>query len=242
MKKTKLLLIGFLSMVLFASAQTSESKIALGLNYVKNEYYGDYGNGIWKFGNYDWRSAGGISLAAFLNHSFDLGLQGSYGIYGYRETNAHYFTGLKLDASLFVNYKFDNGYILDVNSRLSPFISLGAGVATYSINSAVDKSGTNKAIFPTIITDGTDFVIPLGAGVTYHLSNFFSIQYQYLYNITNSDIHDQNISGGLNNRFFGTPAHPFSKPGNDAYGQHIVSLIYVITESATRNKCKCNYR
>lgn len=241
MIKKNIALISLLTVVSLVSAQEFHKDLRIGLSFVKNEYDGDYGNGLFKFSG-SWNPAIGLSLTKYITPSFDLGLQGSYGIYGYRETNAHYFTGLKLDASLFVNYKFDNGYILDVNSRLSPFISLGAGVATYSINSAVDKSGTNKAIFPTIITDGTDFVIPLGAGVTYHLSNFFSIQYQYLYNITNSDIHDQNISGGLNNRFFGTPAHPFSKPGNDAYGQHIVSLIYVITESATRNKCKCNYR
>jgi len=225
MKKTKLLLIGFLSMVLFASAQTSESKIALGLNYVKNEYYGDYGNGIWKFGNYDWRSAGGISLAAFLNHSFDLGLQGSYGNYGYRESVINQFSGAKLDLSLFTHYKLNNGYILSKESKLSPFLSLGLGFASYSTNN-------DATPYPTIITKGTDLILPLGAGLKYQFTNSFALQYQYLYVYTNADNHDQNRGPNV----FGTSAHPHYKGGYDTYGQHWLGFVFGLGGSKDTDK------
>jgi len=43
-----------------------------------------------------------------------------------------------------------------------------------------------------------------------------------LYNFTNNDVHDQNRGAD----FFGTPAHPTSKPGPDQFGQHVVSIIF----------------
>jgi len=225
MKKMKLLLIGFLSTTLFVSAQTADSKIALGLNYVKNEYNGDYGNGIFKFGGYDWRNAGGVSLSAFLSHSFDLGLQGSYGDYGYVESTINQFSGAKLDVSLFTHYKLNNGYILSKESKLSPFLSLGLGLASYSTNN-------DATPYPTIITKGTDLILPLGAGLKYQFTNSFAIQYQYLYVYTNADNHDQNRGPNV----FGTSAHPGYKHGYDVYGQHWLGLVFGLGGSKDTDK------
>ena len=225
MKKMKLLLIGFLSTTLFVSAQTADSKIALGLNYVKNEYNGDYGNGIFKFGGYDWRNAGGVSLSAFLSHSFDLGLQGSYGDYGYVESTINQFSGAKLDVSLFTHYKLNNGYILSKESKLSPFLSLGLGFASYSTNN-------DATPYPTIITKGTDLILPLGAGLKYQFTNSFAIQYQYLYVYTNADNHDQNRGPNV----FGTSAHPGYKHGYDVYGQHWLGLVFGLGGSKDTDK------
>ena len=225
MKKMKLLLIGFLSTTLFVSAQTADSKIALGLNYVKNEYNGDYGNGIFKFGGYDWRNAGGVSLSAFLSHSFDLGLQGSYGDYGYVESTINQFSGAKLDVSLFTHYKLNNGYILSKESKLSPFLSLGLGFASYSTNN-------DATPYPTIITKGTDLILPLGAGLKYQFTNSFAIQYQYLYVYTNADNHDQNRGPNV----FGTSAHPGYKNGYDVYGQHWLGLVFGLGGSKDTDK------
>ena len=205
----------------FANAQTETSRFAIGLGVIRNEYNGDFGNGVFNT-DQTWYAAGALSLGYYLTPSFDLGLQGSYGQYGFYENKTNYFRGLKTDASLFTHYKFNNGYILSKDSKLSPFISLGVGLATYGIDPAFDKSGSNSIYYPTIITKGTDFVVPVGVGLKYQITNHFAIQYQYLYSFTNSDNHDQNR--GAN--FFGSSSHPSAKSGNDAYGQHIFSLVF----------------
>ena len=225
MKNKVLLLMAFSIASQLITAQTADYKFAIGLNVIRNEYNGDYGNGIFNFTQV-MNPAGGLSLAYYLNPSFNLGLQGSYGDYGYYENAINRFSGRKLDGSLFTNYKFNNGYLLKKDSRLSPFLSLGVGFASYSINSRLDKSGTNLTLDPIIITKGIDLIIPVGAGLKYQITQAFAIQYQYLYNFTNSDVHDQNRSGGVVNTVFGTSAHPYSMKGNDAYGQHVFSLVF----------------
>jgi len=219
MKKKSLLVIGCMSMVFFVSAQTADSKIALGLNYVKNEYNGDYGNGMFKFGDHDWYHAGGLSLATYLNHSFDLGLQGSFGNYGFNESTINQFSGSKLDLSLYTHYKLNNGYILSKDSKLSPFLTLGLGFASYYTNN-------NATPYPTIITKGTDMILPLGAGLKFQFTNSFAIQYQYLYVYTNADNHDQNRGN-----VFGTSAHPAYKHGYDVYGEHWLGLVFSFGKS-----------
>jgi outer membrane protein OmpA-like peptidoglycan-associated protein/opacity protein-like surface antigen len=225
MKNRILLLMAFFIATQFANAQTPDARFAIGVGLIRNEYNGDYGSGIWNF-NETWYAAGGLSLGYYLTPSFDLGLQGSYGQYGFREYNsfpqANNFRGLKTDASLFTHYKLNNGYLLSKDSKLSPFISLGLGLATYGIDPAYDKSGTNPKDFPTIITKGTDFTGFVGAGLKYQLSEHFAIQYQYLYFDTDADNHDENR--GLN--YFGN-GHPHpAHLTNDCYGQHILSFVF----------------
>lgn len=207
-----------MSVMLCASAQTEDSKIAIGLNYVKNEYNGDYGNGIFKFGPNDWYHAGGLSLATYLNHSFDLGLQGTFGDYGFIESTPNQFLGSKLDLSLFTHYKLNNGYILSKDSKLSPFLSLGVGFASYFTNNNAQPNST-------IITKGTDLILPLGAGLKCQFTNSFAIQYQYLYTYTNADNHDQN-RGANGANVFGTSVHPAYSHGFDTYGQHLLGIVF----------------
>jgi len=227
MVKKYFFLAGLFLTTSFISAQMVQKDLTVGLGFVKSEYNGDYGNGVLNF-NGSWYPEISLSLNKYVSPSLDMGLHASYGKYGYRESNENYFAGLKFDASLFLHYKFNNGYILDEDSRFSPFISLGAGLAAYSINTAIDFSVTNHTLVPTIVVDKPDFIIPFGVGITYNLNNSFSIQYQYLYNFTSGDAHDQNR--GI------TFAYP--KAGNDAYGQHILSLIIAI--STTSKKCRCD--
>ena len=213
----------------FGYAQSVDNEYAVGLNLVKNEYNGDYGNGIFDFKKSPYLGIG-ISLTKYISPSIDAGLQGSYGTYGYFDKKDNLFRGLKYDASLFSHYKFNNGYILNEESKLSPFISIGLGLAAYGINPALDNSGTDKTLSATIVTKGTDIIIPLGVGLKYQLTNLFAVQYQYLYTFTNADNHDQNR--GPNN----------SKPGNDAYGQHVIGIIYSFNNSYKNKDCRCDFK
>jgi OmpA-OmpF porin, OOP family len=210
-------------------AQSFENKFAVGLNFVKNEYNGDYGNGIFEFNKSPYLALG-ISLTRYISPSIDAGLQGSYGTYGYYDSSVNMFRGLKYDGSLFVHYKFNNGYIFKEESKLSPFISIGIGLAAYGINPALDSSGTDPTRYPTIITKGTDIIIPIGIGLKYQLTNLFAIQYQYLYTFTNSDNHDLNRPIIKN------------KPGNDAYGQHLIGIIYSFDNSFKNKDCRCDFK
>ncbi len=217
MKIKQTLLIATLICTQILGAQTADNRVALGLNLVKNEYNGEYGSAIWNFNQSYY--AGGLSLGYYLNSSFDLGLQGTLGNYGYHKDAINQFAGNKLDASVFAHYKLNNGYIISESSKLSPFISLGLGFASYSVNN-------NAAPWTTIIIDKADFVVPVGVGLKYQFSKSIAIQYQYLYNFTSSDVHDQNRSGGVVNTVFGQPGQPALKSGNDAYGQHLIGFVF----------------
>lgn len=220
-----LLIMAFFIASQFAIAQTADYKFSVGLNVLNTEYDGDYGSSIFNF-QQRMNIGLGLSLGYYLNPSFDLGLQANYGEYGYFENSINYFHGMKMDMSLYTRYKLNNGYIFSKDSRIVPFISAGIGFATYGIDPKFDKSGVNSSLNPTIIVPGVDLVIPLGVGLKYQVTNDFALQYQYLYNFTNSDVRDQNRSGGVVNTIFGTPAHPTEKKGNDAFGQHIFSLVF----------------
>lgn len=192
--------------------QTASSKYAIGVNLLKSEYNGDLGSSLWNFKPTTYYG-GGLSFAKYLNPSFDLGILGNYGDYGFANDQISYansFNSRKLDLSLFGHYKLNNGYILKESSKLSPFLSLGLGFASYARNGAYDASATQRVI------PGTDIIVPLGAGLKYQITDKFALQYQYLYSITNHDIRDKNkgISGA------------YQKSGNDAIGQHLLGVVF----------------
>ncbi len=182
-------------------AQTDEKKVALGLHFGLNEYHGDLGNGFFNFNNLK-IVKGAASLSLYLNPSFNIGMQGSYGDYGFISSKPGYlnqeFDGQKWDGSLFVEYKLNNGYILPTTSLVAPFISAGMGFANYT-------GEANKInVFPT------DFIAPVGAGLKFQFTQSFAVQYKYQYNFTNNDNHDMVID----NRY------------NDRYGQHLLGLVF----------------
>ncbi|MEA4936687.1 MAG: OmpA family protein [Paludibacter sp.] len=201
-------------------AQTADSKFAIGLNAISSEYNGDYGSGIWNFDRF--YPGGGLSLGMYLNPSFDLGLQGNFGNYGYIKDAANRFFGNKFDMSLLGRYKFNNGYILKETAKFYPFLTAGIGFATYS------RASNDVGASPTIITPGADFIIPVGAGLKYQITDRFALQYQYLYNFTNHDNRDENR--GASQPIYAT------KAGNDAFGEHMFSLIFSLGKAKDTDK------
>lgn len=200
-------------------AQTVDNKIAFGINAVSTEYFGDYGNGFLRLDRI--YPAYGLSISGYLSPSFDLGIQGTFGKYGYFKSITERFFGNKFDVSLFGHYKLNNGYILGKYDRLSPFVALGIGFATYSRNPDYDYGE-----FPTIVTKGADFIIPFGVGLKYQLSEGVAIQYQLLYNFTNHDLRDEN-------------SRRFPEDNrNDAFGSHVLSFIFSFVSIQDKN-CYC---
>jgi outer membrane protein OmpA-like peptidoglycan-associated protein len=192
------------------NAQTAMNKYALDVNLIKNEYSGDYGSRIFNFSdNY---FGGGLTLTRFLTNSFNVGVETSFGNYGFYNKAADKFKGNKLDFNLFGTFKFNNGTILPVDNKLAPFVSLGVGVAGYMEIPSLKALNQD----PMIITKGIDLIVPVGAGVSYAISKKISIQYKYLFNFTTSDNHDVTR----------TPNEPVysSVAGPDAFGKHVISL------------------
>jgi outer membrane protein OmpA-like peptidoglycan-associated protein len=206
MKKKSLLLIGLLSMVLFVGAQTADNKVAVGLYLGKNEYKGDIGNGIFNFSKAAYLF-GGISFATYISPSFDLSLQGNYGDYGYFHDSGLYgnIFGTKYDGTLSLHYKFNNGYFLKEDCKLSPFLEVGFGLAGYGTESQNGVTQTNR-----IDKNGTDFITPVAAGLKYQISKGLAVQYKFVYNFTNKDNHDKVIAN----------------KNYDVFAEHSLGLIF----------------
>jgi outer membrane protein OmpA-like peptidoglycan-associated protein len=223
MKTMKLM---FVSLAVFSShlliGQTAERKFALDFSLINNEYKGDYGNGI-----FDLRTAiypaGGLNLSVYLNRSFNAGLGGSYGNYGFYSDEGFRFSMRKIDADFHLDYKFNNGYLLSKEARLYPLLTLGVGLAAYNDNFRLTSDQ-----YPERVTSGLDLIIPLGAGLKYQINNRFALQYKYLYNFTNKDLRDENR--GLNAIF------PRNLEGNDRFGKHVLSFVFTLGKATDKDK------
>lgn len=196
MKKRESIISWLIVNVLFVGAQTADQKVAVGLYLGKNEYKGDLGNAIFNYSQVPY-VFGGVSIATYISPSFDLSLQGNYGDYGFFRNNlangsissegnlSGRLFGTKYDGTLSLHYKFNNGYFLSKDAKLSPFLEAGFGLAGYSVK---DQGGVSNAT--RMNTTGTDFIVPLGAGFKYQFTKNFALQYKFVYNITNQDKRD----------------------------------------------------
>ena len=253
MKKFYLLFFILFTLVQMGKTQTAEKKLAVGFSISKNLYVGDLGgNGFFDAGHTE-MSQGylsfGLSLVGYVSRSIDIGIQANYGDYGYFNTvdytnqyirpiygnvdAPNNFLAIKYQVTTAIKYKI---HFVNEDDKFVPFLTVGMGIAGYARNTAKDKPinpDNGEVTSPRLNDTGTDLIVPFGGGFKYKLSDKISIQYQYLYNLTSSDIHDVHMSSG--------PGSPngnleFSKPGNDAWGEHVFSVILSInTPSFDRN-------
>ena len=198
MKKHYFFLLAFFLIIGIANAQTPDKKWGIGLMGGVNQYNGDYGNSLFQFDKALY-GFGSLSLNRYLNSSFNIGIQGSYGDYGYHKTwtlnESETFKGQKGDGALLLSYKFDNGYIFKKNATLAPYLTAGVGAAAYG--------GDN------INKDGSDFIMPVGGGIKCNLSGTVALQYQFLYYFTDHDTRDKAVA-----------------KDKDGYGQNSLGLVF----------------
>jgi len=210
MKKSYFLFLAFLLMIGIANAQTPDKKWGIGLMGGVNQYNGDYGNSLFQFDKALY-GFGSLSLNRYLNSSFNIGIQGSYGDYGYHKTwtlnESETFKGQKGDGALLLSYKFDNGYIFKKNATLAPYLAAGAGFAVYGGNA------------DHIYMEGTDFVVPVGAGIKCNLSSSVALQYQFLYFFTDHDSRDWHVA-----------------KDKDGYGQNSLGLVFSFGKAKDSDK------
>lgn len=168
-------------------AQNADRRIGLGVHVGKNEYSGDLGNGL--FFNllesdedvpHVFYGFLGMSLYAYLNPSFDIGLSGTFGDYGFFANPVENFWGKKTAISLRLEYKLNNGYILSEESRFAPSVFAGVGGASYA---DFDKKDSR-------INHGVDVITPLGFNLKYFFNDWLAARFQMTGNFTYQDKRD----------------------------------------------------
>ncbi|MCF8253103.1 MAG: thrombospondin type 3 repeat-containing protein [Bacteroidia bacterium] len=184
------LLLSFLVLTCFlqtTKSQTPDYKWALGLNVGFSEYYGDMGNGFFKFdllSNRIYKDNGigikenrpgyiGLNATRYYNRRFDFNFAASYGETGIFRNIDHYFYSnfAYLDAT--ARWKFlGKDY-----ARLTPYFLSGLGYRYADLPSGNDfgKKGVS------------DLVIPLGVGVNIKLEERVYLNIQSHYGWTSGD-------------------------------------------------------
>ncbi len=197
MKKLITLML-FINILIIANGQNADRKWGLGIFGGKTEYNGDLGNGIVNF-DQDFNAFGGLSISRYLNKSFDVTIQGTFGAYGYKKDELLKFKGNKTDGNLLIIYKLYNGYLFSEKSILGLYLAGGAGI---------DQTWNNNETGISI-KYGNDILYTLGGGLKINFTDWIALQYQFLYNFTNKDDKDHFIDNG-----------------NDAFAAHSLGLAF----------------
>ncbi len=167
-------------------AQSADQPWAVGLSVGKTAYQGDLGSSFFK-PEKAFQGNVGLTFSRYLNPTFNIALNGSYGRYGFMQNdqdlskkitslNSHEgnFLTNKGQANIMLEFKFNNGWLLPVDFKLSPFLSAGLGAASYT---AVDDRGNNNS----------DFILPVGGGLNYRINDMFNVYWQSTFAYTNGD-------------------------------------------------------
>lgn len=184
-----------------------DKKWSFGIHGGKTEYSGDYGNALFRLGR-AFYGFGGLSLGRYIDKNFDVNLKATFGSYGYLKNPNERFLGNKLDAKIFLSYKLTNGYILKENAKLVPTLNFGAGTAFYM--------GDN------IVTEGNDWIIPIGVGLRYNINENMAVQAYSFANSVKSDHRD-----GFASTF---------TDYNDHFFKHSIGLIYTFGKPSDTDK------
>ncbi len=181
-------------------SQNDNRKWAVGASFGTKEYYGDLGSEFWTIINN--HGAFGINIYRYLNSSFDAMGSFSHGLIDF-EGGKGTFKNSLFDYNLSLKYKFDNGYILAEDYRLSPFVFIGGGL-TYSESGHYTNLGENDI----------DFGIPVGLGLNIKVNEAFAVEVRTLTKYSFSDNLDNNQDS------------PFEQNFGDIFNYHSLGVVY----------------
>jgi outer membrane protein OmpA-like peptidoglycan-associated protein len=156
--KLKLLAVLFVLSSSAVSAQDSKHPWSIGGNLGWFDYYSPL-KGYHVFNTDKWRFNPSLTLGRYLNPSFDVVGRASYGDVVLHPEKLKYKSYREIHRGihsydLLMRYKFNNGYILDEDASLFPFINAGLGL--------------NR------IANNTHAVVPIGIGLGLKLSSRFT--------------------------------------------------------------------
>lgn len=185
MKKILLLIVVLIS-IQNGFAQTQKKKFNISGGGFIQHYNGNLGNSFFQFKTTCFAGTRG-NLSRYLNKSFDASVGFAIGHFGYMVTQKDIertaniklrcpgcaeFKGmgelrsLLTSANVAITYKFANGYLLNADSKISPYIYAGAG-----INYLSDVMKRN------CVNVGTNYSANFGAGIKYNITDRINIGY-----------------------------------------------------------------
>lgn len=155
------------------NAQTIEDKTWLSVYIGHQEVDVDGYSEMGKF-NIPRDMGGGISIQRYLNDSFDANLGVYFGRVDHEYSNS--FSRYMINTNLTAKYKFANGYIIEKESTIKPYLLAGLGFSRFS-------EGTSQNNLPK----KTALQIPFGAGFEIPLNDNVSVDFNSTYNSTFTD-------------------------------------------------------
>ena len=190
-------------------AQNKNHKIGVEAGAYLSHYNGNLGNSFFKFNT---TAFGGVSANAgvYLSKSFDVNVGGTIGHFGYCQTTEDKkrvvpveqkcpgcpgeeggmgdLRSLMISGNVAMKYKFANGYILKENSKLAPYVYVGAG-----INRLSDNMRRN------CVNVGKHFSLNGGVGVKYNFNERFNVGYNLGIGcfVTNKHVYSSNGIKGI---------------------------------------------
>ncbi|NOU58942.1 OmpA family protein [Marinifilum caeruleilacunae] len=163
--RTSLLILLAMLTTFHVNAQNADEKWGLGIYANFNSYKGDLGNGFWTI-EPRFPVIGAASLSRYLNSSFDAEFKLSVFNSKYKKEFANFDDWL-VNTNLNLRYKFNNGYILDEDVRISPFLVGGFG------SSFVNAEGTAYGNY--FDRDYINLNFYYGAGIKFRIDERWSI-------------------------------------------------------------------
>lgn len=167
------------------SAQTKNNKLGLTIGGGFQNYKGDLGSAF-KFKNTTSYGAIGVNLGYYMNKSFDIGLFGTIGDYGFcqdikianteiadedrcggcNRVGLGNLNSRLTSGGILLKYKLNNGYLLKEDARLKPYIYFGT-----AYNNISDIMKMN------CINPGNYFSINSGLGLKYYINERINVGY-----------------------------------------------------------------
>ncbi len=203
MKKVNVLLTLLFLSIAYGFAQSPDNRWGIGVYGGANQYSGDFGNGFYRF-NQSFYGFGGLSVARNLSEHWDLEFNTSYGEIGHIE-NLDYGQNRFLHEMFQFNFVAKYSFFKYDNVRLRPFVFAGMGYANFD-----DKLSTRNY---------DNFIVPVGAGLTYKVSPRISVVIKETFMFPDGDNIELANSGP-----------------SDAYLQHSVGIVFNLGRKKDRDK------
>lgn len=157
---------------------------SLGFHATIAEYDGDLNGNEHHFYQFASPKLGGaLSLQQYLSPSFNLVEKASYNVMSYKnELGTLGFTANHFALNLKLRYKFNNGYLIQEDAAIAPFLTAGLGAAL--INSKQDTEISNAVISDNVYAAN----IAVGAGILFQINDRIGLE---VANTINSPMYDK---------------------------------------------------
>lgn len=195
-----------------AQAQTAEQKLSFDLSASVLHYKGDMGQEYTNFEAEGIAPGFGLGFNYYLNPSFDLGAHFNFGLLNYTADEGHFTTEV-YNFSPMLKYKFNNGYLLDEDVKMAPYLIAGPGISVIKVDGRYPDDGREEFNYST-------FNLAIGPGLNLPVSENASLFGQVVYNKPMADKLD-GISRG---------------EGNDAYLQSSIGIRLLLGRQIDTDK------